>query len=188
MIRKKKAYTIIEKFGRFFKFRVLHMNDTPHRIAMGTALGLFVAWTPVLGLHILMVLGLALLLRANKFVAIVFIWVNNPLTMVAIYYPSYLLGRTILQPFRSNAVSSGTQTAELLNRFGSSAGFLGIFHRQFWQNLFELLLNNGKELWLGTTLIGLAAAIVGYFTTYQLVCWYRRIYPHRRFSTDLQNL
>ncbi|MCK5473761.1 MAG: DUF2062 domain-containing protein, partial [Planctomycetes bacterium] len=90
------------------------MNDTPHRIAMGTALGLFVAWTPVLGLHILMVLGLALLLRANKFVAIVFIWVNNPLTMAAIYYPSYLLGRTILQPFRSNAVSSGTQTAELL--------------------------------------------------------------------------
>lgn len=185
MIREKKAYTVIEKFGRFLKFRVLHMNDTPHRIAMGVAIGLFVAWTPVLGLHILMVLGLALLLRANKFVAVVFIWVNNPLTMAAIYYPSYLLGRTILQLFRHNTASSNVQAMEILNKFSASASFLGIFHRQFWQNLFELLLNNGKELWLGTTLIGLTAAIAGYFATYQLICWHRRIYPHRRFSENL---
>jgi uncharacterized protein (DUF2062 family) len=149
---------------------------------MGVALGLFIAWTPALGFHIFLVLGLAVLLRANKFVALVFIWVNNPFTLIAIYYPNYLLGRTIMRTFNCEAELSSAQTQEMFSRLDSSVPFTGIFSGRFWQNLFGLLWQKGPELWLGSILLGLLVASAGYFITYHLIHWYRRTHPHRRFS------
>jgi uncharacterized protein (DUF2062 family) len=127
MITKRQTYTALDRLKRFLKFRVLHVNDSLHRIAMGVALGLFIAWTPALGFHIFLVLGLAVLLRANKFVALVFIWVNNPFTLIAIYYPNYLLGRTIMRTFNCEAELSSAQTQEMFSRLDSSVPFTGIF-------------------------------------------------------------
>ena len=41
---------------RFIKYRVLHVDDTPHRIALGVALGFFVTWTPTIGVQIVLIL------------------------------------------------------------------------------------------------------------------------------------
>ena len=56
--------------------KILHIDDSPHKISLGLAIGLFIAWTPLLGLHILLVIALTMLLRANKFAALVSVWVS----------------------------------------------------------------------------------------------------------------
>ncbi len=180
--RKRRNHTALGRLKRFLKFRILHVNDSPHRIAMGVALGLFIAWTPALGFHIFIALGLAILLRANKFVALLFIWANNPFTLIPIYYPNYLLGRAIMKTFHCKTELSSAQTQEMFSRIGSSASFAGIFHWRFWQNLFTFLWQKGPELWLGSLIIGLLVALAGYFITYRFIRWYRIVHPHRRFS------
>ena len=42
---------------RFVTQKVLHTNDSPHAIALGTAIATFVAFLPLIGLQMLLVLG-----------------------------------------------------------------------------------------------------------------------------------
>ena len=45
--------------------RIRRLPDTPERIALGFACGAFSSFTPLFGLHILLAIGLARMLRAN---------------------------------------------------------------------------------------------------------------------------
>ena len=79
---------LANKIKRFFIYRVLGLNDTPHRIALGLAIGIFVTWTPTIGFQMVLTVVLSTLFRANKFVGVPFVWISNPLTVVAIYGPT----------------------------------------------------------------------------------------------------
>jgi len=168
-------------------YRVLHANDSPHRIAMGMALGLFVAWTPAYGLHILIVLPLAFLFRANKFLALTCIWVTNPFTLAFIYYPNYLLGKKIFDVFHLHSNPDSARLNENFAQFNSSIGLTGIFHAQFWKNLFEVVWLKGSELWLGSLVIGITIAVCAYFIIQYLVVRHRKAGGHRRFRIQQQD-
>ncbi len=180
MAATKRSRAVWEHFWRFIKFRLLHISDSPHRIALGVALGLFIAWTPAFGFHILIAMILSMLLRANKFTALTFIWVCNPFTVTAIYYPNYLLGSSALGYFRpaDTVESSAEQLQQMLECFNLSTG---IFTREFWHNLLVLFSSKAAELWIGGLIIGSAVALFAYFATYYLIIGYRRANPHRRF-------
>ncbi len=46
----RRRYKIVRRrVINFLKFRILHIDDSPHRIALGVALGLFTAYLPPLG-------------------------------------------------------------------------------------------------------------------------------------------
>jgi hypothetical protein len=47
-------------YGKF-----LMLDDTPHRIALGIAIGVFVAWTPTVGVQMLAVIPIAFLLGSE---------------------------------------------------------------------------------------------------------------------------
>ena len=96
MIAIKQRKKLLRPVINFIKYRVLHVDDSPHRIALGVSIGLFAAYLPPLGIHILAALILSFLLRANKFVAVTFVWLSNPFTFVFIYYPNYLMGRVAM--------------------------------------------------------------------------------------------
>ena len=74
-----------QRFKRFIKLRILHVSDSPHKIAMGVAIGIFVAWTPVIGPHMIMALALCALLRANKLVGVASVWVMQSVYLSALY-------------------------------------------------------------------------------------------------------
>ena len=82
--------------ARQLKFRILHVEDSTHRIALAIGLAVAVAWTPAIGFHLLIYLLLTWLCRANMLVGIPFILLSNPLTLIPVYYPNYLLGRWML--------------------------------------------------------------------------------------------
>ena len=88
--------SLYRRFSFFIVHRILHTDDTPGRIARGLAIGIFVAWLPLIGLQMLIILGLSFILRANKLVGLPAAWISNPFTLVPVYYPSYLLGSAIL--------------------------------------------------------------------------------------------
>src|SRR5512145_2166242 len=78
-------------------FEVLfHVEDSPHRIALSFGLGVFIAFSPLLGLHTLMALGIAIAFRLSKAAIIVGIYVNNPWTIAPMYMGGVVIGCYLL--------------------------------------------------------------------------------------------
>jgi len=48
-----------KRLKRFLVHNVLHVDDTPHRIALGVAIAIFVTWTPTIGFQMLLTIALA---------------------------------------------------------------------------------------------------------------------------------
>lgn len=104
------------------------------------AIGVFVAFMPILG-HTLVAALAALALRVNIPIAAASTWVSNPATVFPMYYFAYQLGASILgwelQPFAFEPT-------------------LDWFTHTF--------VNIWQPMLLGSVLLGIAAAIVGYVT------------------------
>jgi hypothetical protein len=65
-------------------------------MARGFAAGLFVAFSPLLGLHTAMAFGLAFLVRGNRLASLAASWGCNPLTMIPILLLDYRFGCLLL--------------------------------------------------------------------------------------------
>ncbi len=163
------------KITDFINYRIIHVDDSPNRIATGAAIGLFIAWTPAVGLHTLIVLAITSMTKANKFVAITCSLVFNILTAPLILYPNYLLGKIILNQFRNGQSLTQEQVFTLFRDLFTSGSVVTNFYRiEFWQKLVRLLMNIGPELWIGGFLIGGFIATAGYFTCYNFIKWQRK--------------
>jgi uncharacterized protein len=155
----------------FIFHKVLHAEDTPHRVALGVAIGMFVASTPTVGAHMVLVVALAALLRANKVVGLPVVWVVNPVTIVPFYYSCWWLGAEIL-PGRS---ASGESVRDRLTQLTSSHASLwqDMLHLEFWTAMFRVRLSLGAELWVGCLIVGVVSGTVMYFVTRTLITRYR---------------
>src|SRR5919107_6283349 len=77
--------------------RLLAADDPPERTALAFSVGVFIAFSPFLGLHTLLATALALLFRFNKVAIYSGTFVNNPfLTLVPIILASYAVGAFLL--------------------------------------------------------------------------------------------
>jgi uncharacterized protein (DUF2062 family) len=82
--------------------KILGLNDSPHSIALGTGIGMFVAFTPTIPLQMAISFVVAWICRVNKTAAVIPAWVTNPITAPPIFYAEYLTGKILLSPFRTN--------------------------------------------------------------------------------------
>jgi uncharacterized protein (DUF2062 family) len=71
-------------------------EEPPHRTALAFAVGVFFAISPLLGLHTILGLLFAWLLRLNKVVTLTGVYVTNPWTIVPIYTFCTWVGSVIL--------------------------------------------------------------------------------------------
>jgi len=77
--------------------RLLAIDDPPERTALAFSIGVFIAFTPFLGLHTIAATAIAFLFRFNKIAIYTGTFVNNPLfTLVPIIVASYTVGAFIL--------------------------------------------------------------------------------------------
>ncbi len=60
--------------------KLLDLHDTPHAIAGGVAIGMFIGFTPLFGLKTLLCLGLAYLLRCNPIAAVIAVSLHDVVT------------------------------------------------------------------------------------------------------------
>ncbi len=75
---------------------IFSVKDTPHRISIAFALGIFIGMSPLFGIHTLLGLALAYVFRLNKLVTIVGVYITNPWTIIPIYTFSTWVGAKCL--------------------------------------------------------------------------------------------
>jgi uncharacterized protein (DUF2062 family) len=77
--------------------RLLAIDDPPERTALAFSIGVFIAFSPFLGLHTLAATALAFAFRFNKIAIYAGTFINNPfLTLVPIILASYAVGALLL--------------------------------------------------------------------------------------------
>jgi len=84
-----------DTFTRFLR-KLLALEDTPERIAKAFALGVFLAFSPLIGLHLFLGFGLALFCGMNRFALLLGLFLNNPWTLIPIYAAGTYLGGLLI--------------------------------------------------------------------------------------------
>jgi hypothetical protein len=84
-----------ERFGQML-VRMRQLEGSPHYLALGMAVGIFVSITPIIPLQTIVAVFLAFLVRGSKSAAALGTWLSNPLTIPVVYYANYKLGCTLL--------------------------------------------------------------------------------------------
>ena len=165
-----------EKLKGWF-IHLLHLDDSAHRIALGVAIGTFVAATPTWGIQMILVVGLAWLCRANKVAGIPMVWVTNPATNVPIYSLCYVIGRALV---------GGPGWDEIKQAIaGASDSGLNWWEWGYWSQMIKcwlaLMWDAAAPLWVGTCVVGAVAGAIMYVTMFYLITFYRR--HHARHLT-----
>ena len=126
--------------------RFTTIQDSPHSIALGSAIGIFFGFTPLLGLKTLLSIGVAWLLRSNKIAAAIAVTVHDvilPFTP-AIYYWEYKIGfRALHGHWPGRGSLRGLPLREYMN----------------WTTFFTV----GQPLSVGSLFLGLPCAVLVYF-------------------------
>jgi hypothetical protein len=72
---------------------LLHVDDSPHRVALAFGVGVFIAFSPLLGIHTGLALAVAFAFRLSRVAILAGTWTNNPWTLV----PMYMSGTASLE-------------------------------------------------------------------------------------------
>jgi hypothetical protein len=81
---------------RALKRIILQLDDAPDRVAASFGLGVFIAFFPLIGIHILMALALTVALRLNRLAVLAGIFVCNPWTIAPMFAAGTLVGCAVL--------------------------------------------------------------------------------------------
>ncbi|MBO6937229.1 MAG: DUF2062 domain-containing protein [Deltaproteobacteria bacterium] len=165
-----------QRLKKLVVHQILGVADTPHRIAWGVFIGGIIAWTPTLGLQIVLYLAFATLLRANKVSGIPILFISNPFTAVPLYWFAWKVGDTVLND--APEAGGAAEVAERMQAAEANAEetdlLTDLWTKEFWQDVGETLLSMGAELWLGGLIMGLITAIPCYFLTLWGIRVFRR--------------
>lgn len=83
---------------KFFLDKLLAAERSPHKLAISSCVGLFVACAPFLGIQTFLALFLSFLMRLNTTVVILVLYlINNPFTMIPIVVIDYAIGKLIFE-------------------------------------------------------------------------------------------
>ena len=142
---------------RYVVYRLRRLRSTPHAIALGCALGVFVSFTPFLGFHMIIAGTLSWFSRASIVASALGTFAGNPITFPFIWVGAYELGSWALGEV------SQIEIVEL------SAGMLQGSVDQIWTLVMPMAM--------GGATLGLVAATLTYFPVKKVV----EVYQRRRY-------
>lgn len=156
---------IIIPFRPVFRWLV-RLRRSPKAIAGGFALGTFVAFTPTVGIQMVIVIFLATLLDCNRPASILAIWISNPATMAPLYTFNYMVGTFFCAgpPVKEVYRSFTSVAAQLLN-----IGSLDIMEQ--WRLIRQLSGDIIVPLIIGSVIVGLVAAFFAYVLSLAICRW-----------------
>ena len=144
--------------------RLLAVDDPPERTALAFSVGVFIAFSPFLGLHTALATLIAFWFRFNKVAIYTGTFINNPvLTLVPIVVASYALGALLMgRPLRLPP-----EGVELLSD-------PHLFDRDYWRRL-------GAHAWdlvlpfsVGATALSVVCSLAAYPVTLRILRAHRR--------------
>ncbi len=137
-------------------FRLVTIEDTPHSIALGVAIGIFFGFTPLWSLKTLLSIAVAWLFKSNKIAAAISVQLHDLILpfMPAIYLWEYKFGFWAMHGHWPQRINFRTLALR------------DYFH---W----ELFFTVGRPLLVGSLIIGLPSATIIYFICRGLVTTHR---------------
>lgn len=157
--------------------RIKRLPDTPHKIALGFACGVFVCFTPFYGLHFFLAAFLAFVVRGNVLASLIGTFFGNPITFPFIGVFSYRLGQFLMGNYDSGEDSRHTigrafgQAFETIwINFKSLFGGPNIGWNGFWVFLNEVFL----PYLIGGIMPGFVTAFAFYAFTRPLIAAYQK--------------
>lgn len=138
--------SILKKiFERFIRIR-----GTPREIALGLALGLFIGFSPTMGIQIAMGVFVAALLKWNKIAAAIGVQVTNPLTAPFIYSITYVIGAKLIGLKETFIWTDAFDFSKLIDMLEKAPAIFA-------------------ALTIGGIVIGAPVSIIGYFVSYAVI-------------------
>jgi uncharacterized protein (DUF2062 family) len=145
--------------------RLLSLDDPPERTALAFAIGVFIAFSPFLGLHTILATLVAFVFRFNKVAIYSGTFINNPfLTLIPIIIASYAIGAFVLgRPLEIPAAG-----LELLTHpHPLSADYYRQLFRESWEFLWPFTL--------GGMSLSVVCSLIAYPVTSSLLRKRRRL-------------
>lgn len=161
---------------RYQMHRLARLKVSPHKLALGFAAGAFCAFSPLFGLHIALAVIIAAGLRANVVAAALGTVIGNPVTFPLLTIASYDVGEVLL--------GETAPSAARLPVMEPSAGLFSdgpaAFATAAWHQLQPVFL----PLFMGSAVLGLAAAGASYFTMRSAIDRLKRRQARRLLSSS----
>lgn len=130
-------------------------GDSPHKIALSFAVGVFFGMSPFLGLHTILGIAASWIFNLNKFVTIIGVYITNPWTIVPIYAFATWFGAQLLG----------------MQQVIPDINWKEISFYHFFYEMQPLL----SPFLLGSTVLGLISACVGYTLIYWVILKTKRV-------------
>ncbi|WP_342641902.1 DUF2062 domain-containing protein [Rhodoligotrophos ferricapiens] len=143
--------------GAYIWHRIARISESPHRIALGIASGVFVSFTPFLGFHILLAALIALIIKGHVLASAFGTLIGNPVTFPMIWIGSYNLGIKLLGRVPSETVTVTWPPDVSGPMLESSA--------RTWHDLWHVVEPVLLPMTVGGCLLGLAFATLSYYIT-----------------------
>ncbi len=150
---------------------MLQVHETPHRVALAFALGVFMGNSPFLGLHYVSGIFFAWIFKLNKLVTFVGVSVNNPWTIVPISTLCVWVGAKILAikdvipEVDWKSVNLTTVLSWMKSLVTDPDNFLALM-----KDLWPLL----KAFFVGGMVVCTLTSIASYFIMLKIVVRYRK--------------
>lgn len=150
--------------------RLLAIDDPPERTALAFSIGVFIAFSPFLGLHTIMATAIAFLFRFNKIAIYTGTFINNPFfTLVPIIIVSYAVGAVVLgRPWHIP-----DEGLELLRN-------PELFSGDYYRRIFVESWNIVWPFSVGATVLSVVCSVLAYPITLGAL----RAYQRRKEATD----
>ncbi|APX90088.1 hypothetical protein BV394_10455 [Brevirhabdus pacifica] len=156
--------------------RLRRLPDRPEKIARGVFAGVFTAFTPFFGLHFVVAVALAKVMRGNLLAALLGTFIGNPLSYVPIALISlktghYLMGSRLSQTVEKSVLRSFVDAGRDLRN-----NLMAIFTGQDanWHNLSQFYDQVFLPYLVGGIIPGLVAAMFCYHLTVVVVSAYQK--------------
>ncbi len=149
------------------KFRgIFQVKESPHRIALAFAVGVFMGISPFLGLHYIGGIMLAWLFRLNKLITVIGVSVNNPWTIVPLSSFCAWLGAKLLgiEQVLPEVDWARMSLSHIIGTMSDMDNFLIVVNK-----LMPLI----KSFFVGSFIICIISAIISYFLIKVLAVRYK---------------
>ena len=135
---------------------ILKLDDPPNKVALGFAIGIFISFTPFLGLHLVLAAILSWIFRTRIRVAALATLFCNPWTMPFIYGSNLIVGNKLLNGTSSINIR---YLLNMVNRLGKDLLTLDYRAIKFF---FHEFMYVAKPFALGTIIMGTLSALISY--------------------------
>jgi uncharacterized protein (DUF2062 family) len=143
---------------RGFLRQLLHLGDSPERTALAFSVGVFLSFSPFIGLHTIIGLAIAFLFRLNRLAVLIGTYVNTPWTFA---------------PVASFGTAVGFYALGTESRL-SAVAWDSMLSMSFWRQMFSDVDHLLLPFFVGNLILSVLASLISYLIVRRILVRHHR--------------